>query len=168
MAGRSRLVKLNEIIFIFILTYHRLPEIKLFVVAGSFTGCVFMPQVFLHHEFRCVTRRDWRKKKTGGFAVRLESSADVLVCGFTGLSGPVLNWRLAAVAPEQRFGAPRRRKSHQNQSRLVGRMPALPGRAASFGHSMARSAGDNVIDPDEKKRFPVPGQIYGSAETHAG
>jgi len=31
-------------------------EIKLFVVTGSFTGCVFVPQVYLHHEFRCCSR----------------------------------------------------------------------------------------------------------------
>jgi hypothetical protein len=29
----------------------------------------------------------------------------------------VLNWRLAAVAPERRFGAPRRRKSRQNPAK---------------------------------------------------
>ena len=62
-----------------------------------------MPQVYLHQEFRRVTRRDWRKKKTDGFAVRLESSADILVCGFTGLSCPVLNWRLESrqTRPDQ-------------------------------------------------------------------
>jgi hypothetical protein len=34
--------KLNDVIFMFIVTYHKLLEIKLFVVAGSFTGCVFV------------------------------------------------------------------------------------------------------------------------------
>jgi len=37
-----------------------------------------------------------------------------------------------------------------------------------FWPLVASSAGDNVIDPDEKNRFPVPVKIYGSAETHAG
>ena len=32
--------------------------------------------------------------------------------------GTVLTWGLAAVAPERRFGAPRRRKSPQNPSTL--------------------------------------------------
>jgi hypothetical protein len=35
--------KLNDVIFIFISTYHKLREIKLFVVAGNFAGCVFDP-----------------------------------------------------------------------------------------------------------------------------
>jgi hypothetical protein len=85
MAGRSRLVKLNEIIFIFIVTYHRSPEIKLFVVAGSFTGCVFVPQVFLHHEFRHVTRRGWRKKKKTDlpFALKVAQPSRLPVAGET-------------------------------------------------------------------------------------
>jgi hypothetical protein len=33
--------KLNNIIFIFILTYHKLHEIQLFVFAGNLTGCGF-------------------------------------------------------------------------------------------------------------------------------
>ena len=127
-------------------------EIKLFVVAGSFPGCVFVPQVYLHHELRCVCVAIGGREKTDGFAVRLccsracESAVNVIRV-FTN----------AATVIQDLIPIVLRLNRHVE---VVG--------MSSFGHSMAGSAGDNVIDPDEKKRFPVPGQIYGSAETHAG
>ena len=77
---------LNDIIVIFIVTYHRLLEIKLFVVAGSFTDCVFVPQVFLRHELRCEMRRDWRKRKKRTdlpFALKVAQPAQLPVAGET-------------------------------------------------------------------------------------